>query len=332
MRFFAQADGKKLSSIPLHKVEAHAQGVALCNIGDVTHFLSLTTPISTEGVALLILDHNDDRLPVQAERIRVPAMSATTGEPTLVSAALLQLGGKKVVRYVPTESFALEEIQTKVLKVLVYKDDWNGQWTSFIKHPVKAIFDHTLMQDPAFPQPEHIIDVWGRQTLDAKMARTQTDQAEIFAFLIRVTEGFAAAIMPSAAVDGIYLEPRTLDGRKPDPSYRVIWMPRQNLAQVRLARSQTEAKTTIARMGNRFGLRVDRHQASMCSTGRISYSWTAMNSSRTRSDHSLTGPPRNPSPQDSSTPAGMPVQCNRSHRCRSRRAFSGMSQLTGFTK
>ena len=258
---FAQADGKKLSSIPLHKVEAHAQGVALCNIGDVTHFLSLTTPISTEGVALLILDHNDDRLPVQAERIRVPAMSATTGEPMLVSAALLQLGGKRVVRHVPTESFALEEIQTKVLKVLVYKDEWNGQWTAFIKHPVKAIFDHTLMQDPAFPQAEHIIDVWDRQTLDAKMARTQTDQAEIFAFLIRVTEGFAAAVMPSAAVDGIYLEPRTLDGRKPDPTYRVIWMPRQNLAQVRLARSQTEAKTTIARMGNRFGLRVDRHQA-----------------------------------------------------------------------
>ena len=235
--------------------------MALCNIGDVTHFLSLTTPISTEGVALLILDHNDDRLPVQAERIRVPAMSATTGEPMLVSAALLQLGGKRVVRHVPTESFALEEIQTKVLKVLVYKDEWNGQWTAFIKHPVKAIFDHTLMQDPAFPQAEHIIDVWDRQTLDAKMARTQTDQAEIFAFLIRVTEGFAAAVMPSAAVDGIYLEPRTLDGRKPDPTYRVIWMPRQNLAQVRLARSQTEAKTTIARMGNRFGLRVDRHQA-----------------------------------------------------------------------
>ena len=24
-------------------------------------------------------------------------------------------------------------------------------------------------------------------------------------------------LMPSAAVDGIYLEPRTMDGRKPDP-------------------------------------------------------------------------------------------------------------------
>ena len=258
---FAQSDGQKLPSIPLHKVEAHAQGVALCNIGEVTHFLSLSAPISTEGVALLILDHTDIRLPEHVERIRVPAMSASTGEPMLVSAAMLQLGGKRVVRFVPKESFALEEIQTRVLKVLVYKDEWNGQWSSFIKHPVKAIFEHTLMQDPAFPQAEHIIDVWDRQTLDAKLARAQTDQAEVFAFMIRVTEGFAEVIMPSAAVDGIYLEPRTLDGRKPDPHYRVIWMPRQSLAQVRLARSQTEAKTTIARMGNRFGLRVDRHKA-----------------------------------------------------------------------
>ena len=258
---FAQPDGQKLPSIPLHRVEAHSQGVALCNISEVIHFLSLTAPISSEGVALLILDHADPRLPAQVEHIRVPAMSATSGEPMLVSAALLQLGAKKVIRHVPTESFALEEIQTRVLKVLVYQDEWNGSWATFLQHPVRAIFEHGLMRHPDLPQTEHIIDVWDRQTLDSKMARAQASQAEVFAFLIRVTDRFADHIIPGAAVDGIYLEPRTLDGRKPDPSFRVIWMPKQTLAQVRLARSQTEAKTTIVRMGNRFGLRVDSRQA-----------------------------------------------------------------------
>ena len=250
-----------MPSIPLHRVEAHSQGVALCNINEVIHFLSLTAPISSEGVALLILDHADPRLPAQVEHIRVPAMSATSGEPMLVSAALLQLGAKKVIRHVPTESFALEEIQTRVLKVLVYQDEWNGSWATFLQHPVRAIFEHGLMRHPDLPQTEHIIDVWDRQTLDSKMARAQASQAEVFAFLIRVTDRFADHIIPGAAVDGIYLEPRTLDGRKPDPSFRVIWMPKQTLAQVRLARSQTEAKTTIVRMGNRFGLRVDSRQA-----------------------------------------------------------------------
>ena len=52
-----------------------------------------------------------------------------------------------------------------------------------------------------------------------------------------------------------------MDGRKPDPQYRVIWMPKKNLAQVRLARSQTESRTTIVRMGTRFGLRADKDHA-----------------------------------------------------------------------
>ena len=41
---------------------------------------------------------------------------------------MLQLGAKQVLRHVPSESYALEEIQTKVLKVLVYQDEWVGGW------------------------------------------------------------------------------------------------------------------------------------------------------------------------------------------------------------
>ena len=114
-------------------------------------------------------------------------------------------------------------------------------------------------------KPSHklniILDVWDRQSLDAKLARTQIGQAEVFAFLVRVTEKFADHLMPSAAVDGIYFEPRTMDGRQPAPQFHVIWTPRKTLAEVRLARSQTEVKTTIVRMGPRLGLRVSREHA-----------------------------------------------------------------------
>ena len=258
---FVQQDGQKLSAIPVHKVEEHAQGVAVCNIHEVQHFLSLTSPLSAEGVALIILDHADPRLPPQVEQIRIPAMSAATSEPMLVSAALLQLGSKKVLRHVPAESFALDEIQTQVLKVVVYQDEWTGTWSSFIQHPVKAIFDHAVMQDAEFPQADNVMDVWDRQTLDSKLAKAQPQQAEIFAVLIRVTARLAAHLLPSAGVDGIYFEPRTMDGRRPDPQFRVVWMPKKNLAHVRLARSQTEAKTHIVRMGPRYGLRVSQESA-----------------------------------------------------------------------
>ena len=174
---------------------------------------------------------------------------------------MIQLGSKRVVRHIPTESFALEKIKTRVLKLIVYQDEWPGQWTSFIQHPVRHIFDHDLLKEPDFSHSEHILDVWDRQTLDAKLARAPIAQAEAFAVLLRVTDKFADHLMPKAAVDGIYLEPRTMDGRRPDPKYHVIWMPRKTLAEVRLARSQTEQRATIVRMGTRFGLRVDRDQA-----------------------------------------------------------------------
>ena len=188
-------------------------------------------------------------------------MSASTGEPMLVTAAMIQLGAKQVMRHVPSESFVVEEIQTKVLKVVLYRDEWVGSWTHFLTHPVKAVFEHAIMHVAEFPQSDHILDVWDRQLMDLKLDRVQADQAEVFAFLVRVTEKFAAHLMTSAAVDGIYAEPRTMDGRKPDPAFRVVWMPKQSLAQVRLARSQTEARTTIVRMGTRFGLRAEREQA-----------------------------------------------------------------------
>ena len=99
-----QQDGQKLHAIPVHKVEARAQGVALCNIHEVLHFLGLAAPISAEGIALLILDHADARLPPTVEQIRIPAMSASASEPMLVSAATLQLGAKQVLHNVPPES------------------------------------------------------------------------------------------------------------------------------------------------------------------------------------------------------------------------------------
>lgn len=143
----------------------------------------------------------------------------------------------------------------------MYQDEWPGQWPTFLQHPVEAIFDHDLLQTADFPLTEQVLDVWDRQMLDAKLARTPAGQAETFAFLVRVTESFAAHLLPNAAIDGIYLEPRTMDGRKPESQCHVIWLPRNALAEVRLARSQTEVKTTIVRMGPRFGLRVDRDKA-----------------------------------------------------------------------
>ena len=176
-------------------------------------------------------------------------------------------------------------------------------------HPAKAVFDHPILQVDAFPQADH-----------AKLGRAQASQAEVFAFLVRATETFATQLMHNAAVDGIYVEPRTMDGRKPDPAFRVVWMPRLSLAQVRLARSQTEAKTTVVRMGARFGLRVDREQAE---TVHAQHRPDLM----FLDGHELRPYKVGPFPyggiMDSSTLVGMHGQCSPCLKCRYKKGSSG---------
>ena len=77
-----------------------SKGVVVLNIADALPFFNIKEVISQEGIGLLVLDYNDARLP-QHEVVRFPATCAGTQEPMLMTAALIQLGRKKIERQVP---------------------------------------------------------------------------------------------------------------------------------------------------------------------------------------------------------------------------------------
>lgn len=89
---FKQEDGVELSQLHAEQVQSKSMGIILMNIEEALPFLSLKHPVSSEGVGLLILDHSDPRLPGCHEIVRVPTTCTATGEPLLITAALLQLG------------------------------------------------------------------------------------------------------------------------------------------------------------------------------------------------------------------------------------------------
>ena len=252
---FKQEDGKILEQTTVQQFHQQAAGVAVVNIRDALPFFSLDRHLSQEGLGLLILDHQDSRIPECKEIIRFPATCPETDEPMLVTAALLQLGKKKIHRNMPDTCTTVEEIRTLVVRALVYKDQFKGQpWSTFVSSPVK----HLMLQPEFREQPEQtVLDVWDRQYINKQFQRTKPNDADIFVVAIRITESASSDILAASGTEGVYYEPRTDSGRSPLPTHGVVWMPRKQLGEVMLAKQTSQFPTWIVRSGDRYGLRVE---------------------------------------------------------------------------
>ena len=82
---FKQQDGVKLPHMQASQIDPNSGGIALMNIDDALPCFGLNAPVSTEGIALLILDYEDDRIPQPKQLVKVPAQCIATQEPMLVS-------------------------------------------------------------------------------------------------------------------------------------------------------------------------------------------------------------------------------------------------------
>lgn len=257
---FKQEDGTSLEQISVQQFNQHAAGIAVVNIREALPFFSLAQHLSQEGLGLIILDHQDSRIPECKQIIRFPANCPETDEPMLVTAALLQLGKKKVLRHTPENCTTVEEIRTLVVRALVYKDQYSDQpWTTFVSSPVKHLMNIKEFRD----QPEQtILDVWDRQYLNKHFQRTKPLDADVFVVSIRVTESASDQILAASGVGGIFFEPRNDSGRSPLQSYGVVWMPRKQLGEVMLAKQTSQFPTWIVRTGDRYGLRVEEKHLS----------------------------------------------------------------------
>ena len=55
--------------------------------------------------------------------------------------------------------------------------------------------------------------------------------------------------------DGVFLEPKSIDGRNPSPEFTVIWMPKVEEAQLLVQRQTVAHVVGMARLGHKMGLR-----------------------------------------------------------------------------
>lgn len=255
---FKQEDGVELSQVQSTQVHGLNQGVILANIEESLPFFAVNSAVSKEGLGMLVIEHNDPRLPKQHSIVRVPLTCKATNEPMLITCALIQLGIKEVSRNVPQQCLAVQEVDNMVIKVLVYKDQYGESWEDFLEKPVK-----TLLAQSPFDQidSQHIMDVWDRQYLNNKLSKTAVKDASLFAVSIRANAAVAEHLISCSGTDGKYFEPRNSNGRQPSHLYQVIWLHQKTYGEAVLARQTTAVSTTLVRSGDRYGLRATNQDA-----------------------------------------------------------------------
>eukprot|EP00435_Cladocopium_sp_Y103_P076084 s49_g76.t1 len=249
---FQQQDGAPLGQITLHQLQMNHRGIAIVNIQDAIPFFNLQKPLSAEGVGMLVLEFQDEQLPMHHQVIRFPASCPETQEPMILSAALIQLGQQQVTRVMPPKPTSIDQVDTVVLRAVLYKDQAASFWKSVLTKPVKYILslDH-------FTGVSHddLLDIWDRQWLSKQFQKMKPDEADLFSFVLRVKATCVEALMKSNSKDGLYFEPRTQSGRSPCPDHRVVWIPRKCFHDAVIAKQATPQPTSIARSADRFGLR-----------------------------------------------------------------------------
>ena len=255
---FRQEDGQEVGQIHAHQLGSGCKGVVLVNIAEAIPYFGLSKPVSQFGVALLILDHHDPRLPSNCPITKVPAKCVATGEPLIVSAAVLQIGQQEVVRNTPSQCLEVPEVSNSVVRVQVYKDQSTADWDEFIQKPVKHLLSLKPFSEVASGD---ILDVWDRQYMTMRLTRVPVQEAQLFMVNIRVEATALPTIMQANGQEGRYFEVRTSDGRHPDEEHKTIWLPGKTFAEAQLLQRTSTIAASLVRQGDRYGLRTDKSKA-----------------------------------------------------------------------
>ena len=258
---FQDASGHAIHQKTVANIGPEASGIIVVHAKQAVPYLKFAQPVSSKGLALLVLNHHDPLMQGLGEEIRFPARYEKTSEPILISAKLVQLGASIVSRVVPDQALKIDEVHNSVIRVVMFRDEIEKKWEHIIDKPVKYMVSAVKILQPQSDGTSSIMDVWDRQWLNEKLERTRPAEASLFMATFRMERGDVADALKGSGTAGCYVEPRSSDGRTPAPEYRVIWLNKSDKQSAMIASQSTVQWTCIVRSGNRFGLRVTAQDA-----------------------------------------------------------------------
>ena len=235
--------------------------------------------ISNEGLAFIVFNPSRELQNTPGQLLRFPAQCATTGEPILVSAYVIQKGKKIIQRAIPNNLPKVDEVPVATIKILVFRDQLPMGWTEFCEAPVK----HTIalvscLQTCSTPgcdceqwhppttqnaaNTEPILDIWNRDFLTYGFKKTPAKEAQMFVCAVRVQATAFEKLCAFSGTDGVYIEPRSSDGRAHDSKYHTVWLPKTQYKEAIASKAISTTPTILVRVQNRYGLKVAMDQAS----------------------------------------------------------------------
>eukprot|EP00438_Fugacium_kawagutii_P010542 Skav214539 [mRNA] locus=scaffold410:584330:588988:+ [translate_table: standard] len=255
---FKQDDGQEVGQITMQELGPKSRGVWVASVQEALPYLEQRRQVSQEGILLMVPSPYDPRLPDTKQIQKVPAHCKNTGEPMLVTMATYQIGAKQIQRNLPAQCPAVPQVDNQVMRIVVFQDQWQGPWKDFVTRPVKSILEHEVFANQG---PDCLMDVWDRQFLSAKMSKSIPSEAATFTVNFRMTIAVAKQIHEASGTIGLFVEPRSADGRTPDSQFQVIWASRKTFAEIRVMQKTLDVPTFLVRHSDRYGLRVEQEGA-----------------------------------------------------------------------
>eukprot|EP00435_Cladocopium_sp_Y103_P058608 s705_g20.t1 len=254
---FVQQDGQLLGPLRPEDIGPSAKGIVLLDQQDTNALQKMQKPVTQQGLALVVIatKHNTDQHHVTP--LRFPAICVPTQEPIIVSGYLYQLGAQQVRRFEPEEKVAVEQISTEVVRCLVFRDQSGALWDEMQKQPVKAVFSQEPQLQHTTDRRSPVIDVWDRQWLTKRFEKSKPGTADLFAFTFRMATDSLDQLLSASGGGGVYYEPRSHCGRKPNDTYHVTWLPNLSFQEAKYAQQTAPHVTSLTRHGDRYGLRSD---------------------------------------------------------------------------
>ena len=263
-----------LPQIQLDNLSPTARGVVVVTLAQALPFLKDDKSVSVDALALLTTQEVPSEahglLPVV--NMRWPAIYAGTQEPILVCGSLIQLGDENVAKANAAGAFP-KPIDTILLRVQVYRDQYPDDWSAFIKGPVRSLcYRYPCMQKcnsvgcgascPKYHSPVDeevdsvLLDVFGWRWYKADGKTDNPAAAASFSVLLRVPASAAKAVMDLSGSDGVYVERRADAGTGPHPDHSVIWLPSDSFEAVLHRKRTIEKVLQVARLHHKYGVRV----------------------------------------------------------------------------
>ena len=281
---FQSEAGHQLSQLGLSQVGSNAAGVVVVSLQAAEPYLKAQHPISSAPLPFFAVDSHD--LPVTqfaVAPVRVPLVCAANSEPLLVDGHMVQLGAVGVQRAPLQPGCEVRSVPTCVVKAMVFRDQTATPWSEIVAHPLLHVFAKVpplqRCQDEEccgcecwhssvdFPMSTPVLELWGKQWLRLDFRQTSPDQSELFTAHLRLPEHLQMQVQYFSGHDGVYLEPKAIDGRQPSPDFQMVWLPKADQSRVMLQRQTVKHAVGLARMGQKMGLRCrTEHAAEVFST------------------------------------------------------------------